>query len=253
MLVSSFRCLIPPASLLLSALLSGCGDLGDNDSGLPRADIPEVPDVGDGPIEVGEVGCTVPQPIADVLRARCGPGCHTDGARSGQVDLDPARVLMDPAIIPGDPTGSLAIRVIESGTMPPGVRLAPELLQALKDWVAGLDCLEGAGEGEERGLPRGCTGVHDRVDCNPFTNAECTRPGDTCDADLNFWLVCLPPPNDVAPGGACDNLAGPFCTPGHHCAADKVCRAICCSPDDCAPGERCEAFRPTHGTLGVCR
>ncbi len=239
--------------LLTALTLAGCFDLGDNDSALPLPDVPEPPPAPAGPIELGEIGCTVPAPIADLLRRRCGPGCHTGGTKSGDVDLDPERVLGDPSILPGDPDKSLALEAVAAGTMPPGPPLSAEEVKALREWVAGLNCLEGTGEGEAVGLPRGCTGVLDRVDCNPLTSAECTVPGYSCDFNLTYGLVCQPPPNDVPPGAACNNLAGPFCTPGHHCAPDGVCRAFCCNSGDCEPGQRCEAARPDHGSLGTCR
>jgi hypothetical protein len=83
--------------------------------------------------------------IRPVLTERCAK-CHRAGVKSPQGGLavdTPAGLLKGgdsgPAIVPGDPDGSLLIRAIRHADaelkMPPKGRLAPEQVTAFEDWV----------------------------------------------------------------------------------------------------------------------
>jgi hypothetical protein len=70
-------------------------------------------------------------------------------------------------------------------------------------------------DGGALGLPAGC--VIATPPCNPVTNAPCTT-GQACDLAQGNVFQCFDPPNDVQPGGDCDNSSGPFCIGGYHCS-----------------------------------
>lgn len=105
-----------------------------------------------------------------------------------------------------------------------------------------------AGAGEYK-LPASCwKGLKS---CNPLTNEGCDgAAGWACDLSTE-GPQCFEPPNSQKLGESCNNSNGPFCEGGGHC--DKsVCAAFCCSSEDCAEGDECEAIG-SEGSLGVCR
>src|ERR1043166_1762111 len=81
--------------------------------------------------------------IRPILVTRCF-GCHTD-SQSGGLRLDSRENVMKggksgPAVIPGDPDGSLLIKAVrQTGDlkMPMGGRLRPDEVDALTEWVRG--------------------------------------------------------------------------------------------------------------------
>jgi hypothetical protein len=77
---------------------------------------------------------------------------------------------------------------------------------------------DAGGSETDGGLPPECwTGTRT---CNPITNEGCD-PGEACvfgDGDPDPLLDCFPAPDNAGPGEACDNVQGPFCAPGYHCA-----------------------------------
>lgn len=102
-------------------------------------------------------------------------------------------------------------------------------------------------------LPSGCAPSDMRFACNPVTNEGCdTDAGEACEYGLEDYFTCYPAPNDVEEGGACDWEQGPYCAPSLTCDSG-VCRRHCCSDDDCAAPQRCEASSVEFGALGVCQ
>ena len=77
--------------------------------------------------------------------------------------------------------------------------------------------------------------------CDPVANT-CPNAGEACDISTDGSSGCFPPPNDVGPGGKCDNTNGPFCQGGYHCGPNATCQKFCCSADDCASGKACTPF-----------
>lgn len=69
-------------------------------------------------------------------------------------------------------------------------------------------------------LPASCWSASDPV-CDPLDNSPCDTLGEVCDlgdnTDGSHDLFCFSGPSTVAPGGACDNVLGPWCLPGYHC------------------------------------
>jgi hypothetical protein len=102
----------------------------------------------------------------------------------------------------GDPDATVPDAADPDATVPDAAPDAPVVPDA------------GGGDG---GLPAGCvTGA--TPPCNPLTNAGCNSgTGEACDLGQN-GLQCFPAPNDVQPGGDCDNGAGPYCIAGYHCS-----------------------------------
>lgn len=241
---------------VLSAILvilgaTSCSELGANDLA--------VADVGVAAVDVVTAvptgpACAPDDAVQAFVQARCGAGCHTGGASLGGVRLDADQILGGGQVLPGDPDGSAVVRAIESGEMPPGGQsVDTDDVDALKAWIAGLECSTGSeGEIAPNGLPVGCWNAAS-IDCNPMTNDGC-RPewGEACDLGLNETLHCQAEPNDVALGGTCDNRAGPFCQPGLRCGSGGTCNVYCCLDSDCRPDQRCLAASPKQGTLGAC-
>jgi len=92
--------------------------------------------------------------------------------------------------------------------------------------------------------------------CNPVTNEGCSGTGVACDATSGAF-VCFDPPNDVQPGGSCENANGPWCIPQYHCdqggdAGSGTCKKYCCTNADCTGGGTCVALNSQIGTVGVC-
>lgn len=88
--------------------------------------------------------------------------------------------------------------------------------------------------------------------CDPVNN-DCPGAGETCDIASDGSAGCFPPPNDVQPGGACDNANGPFCSGGYHCGPSQTCQKFCCSDVDCDAGKACTALGIVQtDSIGVC-
>jgi hypothetical protein len=200
--------------------------------------------------------CEVTAEMETFFTTKCGPGCHTGGAKNGGVNLDPSAILTGGAIVPGNSSAGAVAQAINNGTMPPGGPLTADQKKALFDWIDSLDCGgsttdPGVDNGPAVGLPAGCAIAGAEVDCNALTNSGCPAAGEACDLNETGGLSCFPPPNDVAAGGTCSNAEGPFCMPGLHCGEDGTCHAFCCANSDCSGGT-CTPFDATLGSIGVC-
>lgn len=92
--------------------------------------------------------------------------------------------------------------------------------------------------------------------CNPMTDS--CAAGEACDLEAAGGFVCFPPPNDVPVGGACDAMAGPFCSQGGTCVTDPAtmmaaCLAYCCEDVDCGAAETCQVAGMAGATeVKVC-
>ena len=241
----------PRAVVFTLVLAAACGDLGTNDPAI--ADVPAIAPEVVTPVPTGPA-CEPDDHVQAFFQARCGAGCHTDGASLGGVKLDADQILAGGHVLPGDPDGSAVVKAIASGEMPPGGQtVGDENIDALKAWIAGLECSTG-GEGElaPNGLVVGCWKAAS-IPCNPLTNDGC-RPawGEACDLGFGETLRCQAEPNDVPAGGACDNRAGPFCQPGLRCGSDGFCSVYCCSNSDCDTSQRCVPAASKQGSLGAC-
>jgi hypothetical protein len=107
-------------------------------------------------------------------------------------------------------------------------------------------------------MPSGCLDATKLTAfCNPVTNEGCSGTGVACDLASGGAFACFDPPNDVQPGGSCENANGPWCIAQYHCdqgadAGNGTCKKYCCTNADCTGGGNCVAFDSSVGTIGVC-
>lgn len=82
-----------------------------------------------------------PAAVATVMKANCA-ACHSGANAQAGLDLStPERALQGgktgPAFTPGSAEGSLLVAKIVAGSMPPGRKLSPEQIAALRKWIDG--------------------------------------------------------------------------------------------------------------------
>jgi hypothetical protein len=78
-------------------------------------------------------------PMGELLAEKC-LGCHSPEVKKGGLDLSRRGTALTggedgPALVPGKPGESRLVERLEAGEMPPGKRLAPEQVAAVRAWV----------------------------------------------------------------------------------------------------------------------
>ncbi len=144
--------------LLISVFILGCGDEGDAvedgtggridvlqpattsplvepSSQVEEADVPEPPEV------IEEPAISFKNDIAPILAERCAtPRCHVAGG-AANLNLTMYNAFKQggvsgPAFVAGDGKGSLVVKRIDGGGMPPGgLPLDKEQIQRFIDWI----------------------------------------------------------------------------------------------------------------------
>ena len=151
------RCLSIPifaVSLFLAAIfIASCGDEGDiaedttgttdilQPTTTPPATQTPVPEVVEDPVVVEELGVSFKDDIQPILAERCAiPACHVAGHFTG-LDLSKYDSFKKggnggPAFVAGNGNGSLVVKRIDGGGMPPGgPPLNAEQVQLFVDWI----------------------------------------------------------------------------------------------------------------------
>ena len=141
-------------SLFLAAIfIASCGDEGDiaedttgttdilQPTTTPPATQTPVPEVVEDPVVVEELGVSFKDDIQPILAERCAiPACHVAGHFTG-LDLSKYDSFKKggnggPAFVAGNGNGSLVVKRIDGGGMPPGgPPLNADQVQLFVDWI----------------------------------------------------------------------------------------------------------------------
>ena len=162
LLVTTISCL---AVLVLPIFVTGCGDSGDGDDSMsgdvvapdpepvsePTPQLEQQPQPEPPPQQQPEQqpepqlppqlepppGVSFQENILPILQASCAvPGCHAAPNPRKGLNLETYADFEKGGVFnPGDSKGSVVIRRIDGGGMPPGAPLAEEQIQLFKDWI----------------------------------------------------------------------------------------------------------------------
>lgn len=159
LLVTAISCL---AVLVFPIFVTGCGDSGDGDDSMsgnvvapdpepvseptpqleqqPQPDPPpQQPEQQPEPPPLPEPppGVSFQKEILPILQASCAfQGCHAAPNPPKGLNLETYAGFEKGGVFnPGDSNGSVVIRRIDGGGMPPGAPLADEQIQLFKDWI----------------------------------------------------------------------------------------------------------------------
>ena len=153
LLVTTISCL---AILTFPIFVTGCGSSNDDDDEnmsnnvvtpdpepvselTPQAEAQPEPVLPAQPEPVPEV--SFQEEILPILQARCAvQGCHADPNPRKELNLETYAGFEKgsgggPVFNPGDSKGSVVIRRIDGGGMPPGAPLDNDQIQLFKDWI----------------------------------------------------------------------------------------------------------------------
>ena len=153
LLVTTISCL---AILTFPIFVTGCGSSNDDDDEnmsnnvvtpdpepvselTPQAKAQPEPVLPAQPEPVPEV--SFQEEILPILQARCAvQGCHADPNPRKELNLETYAGFEKgsgggPVFNPGDSKGSVVIRRIDGGGMPPGAPLDNDQIQLFKDWI----------------------------------------------------------------------------------------------------------------------
>ena len=153
LLVTVISCL---AILTFPIFVTGCGSSNDDDDEnmsndvvtpdpepvselTPQAEAQPEPVLPAQPEPVPEV--SFQEEILPILQARCAvQGCHADPNPRKELNLETYAGFEKgsgggPVFNPGDSKGSVVIRRIDGGGMPPGAPLDNDQIQLFKDWI----------------------------------------------------------------------------------------------------------------------
>ena len=153
LLVTVISCL---AILTFPIFVTGCGSSNDDDDenmsnnvvtpdpepvseSTPQAEAQPEPVLPAQPEPVPEV--SFQEEILPILQARCAvQGCHADPNPRKELNLETYAGFEKgsgggPVFNPGDSKGSVVIRRIDGGGMPPGAPLDNDQIQLFKDWI----------------------------------------------------------------------------------------------------------------------
>ena len=159
LLVTAISCL---AVLVFPIFVTGCGDSGDGDDSMsgdvvapdpepvseptpqleqqPQPEPPhQQPEQQPEPPPLPEPppGISFQKEILPILQASCAfQGCHAAPNPPKGLNLETYAGFEKGGVFnPGDSNGSVVIRRIDGGGMPPGAPLADEQIQLFKDWI----------------------------------------------------------------------------------------------------------------------
>ena len=161
LLVTAISCL---AVLVFPIFVAGCGDSGDDDSTSgdvvapgpepvsettpqleqqpqpeppPQPQPEQQPQPEPPPLPEPPPGVSFQEEILPILQASCAvQGCHADPNPRKGLNLETYAGFEKGGVFnPGDSKGSVVIRRIDGGGMPPGAPLAEEQIQLFKDWI----------------------------------------------------------------------------------------------------------------------
>ena len=142
LLVTAISCL---AVLVFPIFVTGCSDSGDDDDSMsgdvvvPDPEpVPEsTPQLEQQPQPEPPPGVSFQEDILPILQASCAvPGCHAAPNPPKGLNLETYADFEKGGVFnPGDSKGSVVIRRIDGGGMPPGAPLAKDQIQLFKDWI----------------------------------------------------------------------------------------------------------------------
>ena len=136
-------------SLFLAAIfIASCGDEGDitedttgttdvlQPTTTPPVTQTPVPEVVEDPVVVEELGVSFKDDIQPILAERCAiPGCHAAPGAAAGLDLSQYDTFK-PAFVAGNGKGSLVVKRIDGGGMPPiPPPLNADQVQLFVDWI----------------------------------------------------------------------------------------------------------------------
>ncbi|MCE2396451.1 hypothetical protein J4G02_18110 [Candidatus Poribacteria bacterium] len=162
LLVTAISCL---AVLVFPIFVTGCGDSGDDDDSIsgdvvapdpepvseptpqleqqpqpeppPQQQPEQQPQPEPLPLPEPPPGVSFQEDILPILQASCAvPGCHAAPNPPKGLNLETYADFEKGGVFnPGDSKGSVVIRRIDGGGMPPGAPLAEDQIQLFKDWI----------------------------------------------------------------------------------------------------------------------
>ena len=162
LLVTAISCL---AVLVFPIFVTGCGDSGDGDDSTsgdvvapdpepvseptpqleqqpqpeppPQQQPEQQPQPEPPPLPEPPPGVSFQEEILPILQASCAvPGCHAAPNPRKGLNLETYADFEKGGVFnPGDSNGSVVIRRIDGGGMPPGAPLADDQIQLFKDWI----------------------------------------------------------------------------------------------------------------------
>ena len=162
LLVTAISCL---AVLVFPIFVTGCGDSGDDDDSIsgdvvapdpepvseptpqleqqpqpeppPQQQPEQQPQPEPLPLPEPPPGVSFQEDILPILQASCAvPGCHAAPNPPKGLNLETYADFEKGGVFnPGDSKGSVVIRRIDGGGMPPGAPLAEDQIQFFKDWI----------------------------------------------------------------------------------------------------------------------